>query len=148
ADYKIPRDQLAQDPDSRYWIVNNAESHCRYITMRAANLLHARFSGIYDYETYEHATLLVLADIDAFWEQFAPEMLGASTEFGTLQFPNGSGTQSFAFTGNYWSMNYIFAEVHAIGLLLHHQRSLSHGYDQDYMSDRSLEICKLVAATN
>ncbi|KAF3939050.1 hypothetical protein ABW19_dt0207723 [Dactylella cylindrospora] len=129
AAYKSCRAQLDQQPDNYYWIAMCAESHSRYISMQSANLLSDRFSGLCDYETYENAMIGTLNEISLFWEQFAPESINASTETGAEKA----------------LLDYTYAEVHAMGLLLHHQRSLIHGYDQDYMTGHCMAICELVA---
>ncbi|KAF3311572.1 hypothetical protein TWF173_008200 [Orbilia oligospora] len=130
AAYDSCRTQLAQHPDNLYWLALSAESSCRRITMQVVNILHARFSGICDYESYEQVLVATLKDIESFWNQFSD--LGRSLQ------PSSPTIQA--------QISYIFAEIHAIGMLIHHQRSVLYGFDEEYMAGQCAAICDLVAA--
>ncbi|RVD80310.1 uncharacterized protein DFL_008212 [Arthrobotrys flagrans] len=131
AAYNSCRIQLAQHPDNLYWLALSAESSCRRITMQVVNVLHARFNGLCDYGSYEQAMVLASKDIESFWDQFSD--LGATAQ------PISPTIQA--------QMNYVFAEIHAVGMLIHHQRSVLYGFDEEYMAGRCAAICDLVAAT-
>ncbi|EWC47197.1 hypothetical protein DRE_03316 [Drechslerella stenobrocha 248] len=130
AAYKPRQNQFAPQPDSLSCAFTNAESHCRFIFMQVVNLLHARFSGLCDYETYENGMMLASKDVDAFWEQYS----NLEATFGSESLDGSS------------QMSFIYAEVHALGMLIHHQRSVLHGYDKEYMSAHCSAICELVGA--
>ncbi|KAK6509921.1 hypothetical protein TWF481_004644 [Arthrobotrys musiformis] len=130
AAYNSCRTQLAQHPESPYWLALSAESSCRRIIMRVVNVLNARFNGICDYESYEQTMVLVSKDIELFWGQFS--------DFGATTRVTPPITQA--------QMNYVFAEVHAVGMLIHHQRSVLYQFDEEYMAGQCAAICDLVAA--
>ncbi|EPS44900.1 hypothetical protein H072_1109 [Dactylellina haptotyla CBS 200.50] len=126
--------QLAQQSDNLYWIILTAESHCRQITMRLVNILYARFNGFCDYQSYENTIVGTLKDITAFWEQFSD-----LTE--ALDFERRSSSASLQA-----EIGYVYAEIHALGMLIHHQRSVVYGFDKDYMSAHCTAICEIVEA--
>ncbi|KAF3903801.1 hypothetical protein AA313_de0203368 [Arthrobotrys entomopaga] len=127
AAYTSCQAQLAQQPESIYWLTLNAESHCRQITMQVVNILHARFNGFCDYESYDSAMIGALKDINNFWDQF-------SDLSSTLDFKGTMGID----------LGYVCAEIHALSMLIHHQRSVLYGFDKEYMSARCTMICELV----
>ncbi|KAK6356624.1 hypothetical protein TWF718_000967 [Orbilia javanica] len=131
AAYNSCQTQLAQHPDNLCWLALSAESSCRRITMQVVNVLHARFSGICNYGSFERAMILASKDIESFWDQFSD--LGATTQ------PIPATIQA--------QMNYVFTEIHAVGMLIHHQRSVLYGFDEEYMAGQCTAICDLVAAT-
>ncbi|KAK6517200.1 hypothetical protein TWF506_007074 [Arthrobotrys conoides] len=130
AAYDSCRTQLAQHPDNLYWLALSAESSCRRITMQVVNILEARFNGICDYGSYEQAMMDASKDIESFWNQFSD--LGTATQSSSPIIHS--------------QINYIFAEIHAIGMLIHHQRSVLYGFDEEYMARQCAAICDLVAA--
>ncbi|KAK6531596.1 hypothetical protein TWF694_002780 [Orbilia ellipsospora] len=132
AAYTSCQAQLAQQPDSIYWLTLNAESRCRQITMQVVNVLYARFNGFCDYESYDNVMVSALKDINTFWEQF-------SDLSSVLGFEGDSTTEI--------DMGYVFAEIHALGMLIHHQRSVLYGFDKEYMSTRCTLIYELVEKT-
>ncbi|KAF3923190.1 hypothetical protein ABW20_dc0109573 [Dactylellina cionopaga] len=138
AAFKSCRAQLVQQPDNIYLVALNAESYCRQITMQVVNVLYSRFNGLCDYGSYENAMLVALKDINTFWEQFSglQSVLGAGGVFNP-NLPSTIRTE----------MAYVYAEVHAIGMLIHHQRSVLYGFDRDYMSAHCTAICELVETT-
>ncbi|KAK6333920.1 hypothetical protein TWF730_004099 [Orbilia blumenaviensis] len=130
AAYNSCQTQLAQHPDNLYWLALSAESSCCRISMQVVNVLHARFSGLCDFRSYEQAMVLASKDIESFWDQFSD--LGTVAQ--TIPPPIRD------------QVNYVFAEIHAVGMLIHHQRSVLHGFDEDYMARQCAAICDLVAA--
>ncbi|KAK6533854.1 hypothetical protein TWF281_005205 [Arthrobotrys megalospora] len=129
AAYNSCQTQLAQHPDNLYWLALSAESSCRRITMQVVNVLNARFNGLCDYGSYEQTMVLALKDIESFWDQFSDLRATTQTITPAIQA----------------QMNYIFAEIHAVGMLIHHQRSVLYGFDEEYMAGQCAAICDLVA---
>ncbi|KAJ6258439.1 hypothetical protein Dda_6479 [Drechslerella dactyloides] len=132
---KTYQPEFAQQSDSTSWTFMNAEAHCRYISMQVVNLLYARFNGLCDYGSYESGMLLASKDIDTFWEKYSD----LESHIGL------KGSDDSKFSSPYIPrMAYIYAEIHALSMLIHHQRSVLHGYDKDYMSTHCSAIYDLV----
>ncbi|KAF3921154.1 hypothetical protein ABW21_db0201759 [Orbilia brochopaga] len=135
AAYRSCQPQFEQQPNSTSWTFMNAESHCRYICMQVVNLLYARFNGLCDYASYENGMILAVKDIDTFWEKYSD--LESLIDF--------EGMKDSKHPSPYLSrMAYIYADIHALSMLVHHQRSVLHGYDKNYMSSHCSAIYDLV----
>ncbi|KAK6337705.1 hypothetical protein TWF696_001188 [Orbilia brochopaga] len=135
AAYKSYQPQFARQANNTSWTFMNAESHCRYISMQVVNLLYARFNGLCDYASYENGMLLAMKDIDTFWEKYSD--LESVIGFEGMD-------DSKAPSPYLCRMAYIYADIHALSMLVHHQRSVLHGYDKDYMSTHCSAIYDLV----